>query len=124
MPNNKISHKDNRALVCLICFSKGSGMTEVKEGTVTLNRIYKFFLKLFNLSNQHFPNGICTKCRKVLERPEKGDKNIILSKPFMEINKFKNTCGLSNRQGAKVLSTFSSWKGRDLFEINVRDKLS
>ena len=39
MPNNKKSHKTT-ALVCLICFSKGSGMTEVKEGIVTLNRMY------------------------------------------------------------------------------------
>ena len=53
----------------------------VKEGTVTLNRIYKFFLKSFDSSNQHFPNGICTKCRKAFER-KKGDKNIILSKPY------------------------------------------
>ena len=51
MPNNKKSHKDTRALVCLICFSKGSGMTEVKKGTVTLNKICKFFLKSFDLSN-------------------------------------------------------------------------
>ena len=44
--------------------------------------------------------------------------------PNTEINKFKNTCGLSSRQEAKVLSIFRGWKGRDLFESNVRDKLS
>ena len=81
MLNNKKPHKNNRALLCLICFSKGSGMTVFKEGTVTLNRIYKFFLKSFDLRNEHFSNGICAKCRKAFERLEKGDKNI-LSKPY------------------------------------------
>ena len=38
-------------------------------------------------------------------------------------NKFKNTCGLCNRQGAKVLSIFRIWKGRDLFESNLREIL-
>ena len=42
-------------------------MAEVKEGTVTLNRIYKFFLKSFDFSNEHFPNGICSKYRKALD---------------------------------------------------------
>ena len=79
---NKKSHKDNRTLVCLTCFSKGSGMTEAKQGSLTLNRIYKFFLKSFDLSNEHFPNAIYFKCRKGFERLEIGDKNIILTKPF------------------------------------------
>ena len=77
MPNNKKSHKDNRASVCLICFSKG-----MTEGTAILIRIYKFFLKSFKLSSEHFPNSICSKCRKASERLEKGDKNTIPSKPY------------------------------------------
>ena len=42
-------------------------MTEIREGTVTLNRLYKFFFKLSDLINEHFPNGICAKFKKVLD---------------------------------------------------------
>ena len=59
MPNYKKSHKGKRTLICLTCFSKGSGMTEIKEVTLTLNRISKFFFKSFDLSNKHYPNSIC-----------------------------------------------------------------
>ena len=41
-----------------------------------------------------------------------------------KINKFKNTCGISTRKGAKVHSTFRIKKEIDIFKSNVRDKLS
>ena len=64
------THNENRSLVCLICFKKGSSMK--KSVGVALSRVKKYFKEDFDPSNQELPSSICARCRKSLINVEKG----------------------------------------------------
>ena len=87
MPKQQ-SHAQNRAKVCLLCFQKGSSMTVI-SGTV-LTRIQVHFLTSYNSNDQKFPNGICTRCRKLMtsvDRPS-GDPQRIESSALPDVVDF------------------------------------
>ena len=67
------THGENRCQVCLICFMKGSDMRKIVG--VTLQRIHKHFFEDFDSSDSKLPNGICSRCRKLLERVDSGSKD-------------------------------------------------
>ena len=74
---SKLSHAQNRAKVCLLCFEKGSSMTVISG--LVLNRGKNHFLTNYNPNDQKFPNGICTRCRNLLtnvDRPSDDAKRV------------------------------------------------
>ena len=74
---SKLSHAQNRAKVCLLCFEKGSSMTVISG--LVLNRVKNHFLTNYNPNDQKFPNGICARCRNLLinvDRPSDDAKRV------------------------------------------------
>ena len=70
MPPSR-THNENRALVCLVCFQKGASMGNIVG--VTHSRIIKYFMEDFDPSDLKLPNGICSHCRIILLKLEKGE---------------------------------------------------
>ena len=64
------THNENRALVCLMCFEKGSSMRKITG--VILSRIQKYFIEDFATSTLELPSSICSRCRKILINVENG----------------------------------------------------
>ena len=67
------THAENQSQVCLICFQRGSDMRKLVN--VNLLRVRKYFFEDFDPSEVKLPNGICSRCRKLLENVEKGSKD-------------------------------------------------
>ena len=55
------THNENKSLVCLICFRKGSSMKKIVG--MTLSRIQKYFMADFDPCNLKLPSSICARCR-------------------------------------------------------------
>ena len=79
-----LSHEENRFKVCAVCFQKA-------KYTITdtvLSRIREFFTSNYDLSNNHMPAGICSKCRSDLLDISNGKKtqdSLPSPYPFHEI---------------------------------------
>ena len=69
---SKRNHSDNRKLVCLLCFQKGSSMTMIANKT--LDRVKTYWFENYESNDERLPNGICGRCRILLEKVEKGVK--------------------------------------------------
>ena len=69
------THNENRQLVCLICFKKGSRMLRITDKE--LGRIRKYFMEDFDPMNEKLPNGTCSRCRLLLYRIENGKPCVI-----------------------------------------------
>ena len=52
------THNENRALVCLMCFKKGSSVRKITG--VILSRIQKYFMEDFDTSTLELPSSICS----------------------------------------------------------------
>ena len=68
--NKPQTHAQNRAKVCLLCFQKGSSMTQISTG-LTLTRVQSHFLTNYNPLDMQMPNGICGRCRVMLGKVDK-----------------------------------------------------
>ena len=68
MSKSALTHAQNRAKVCLLCFQKGSSMSLITG--ITLTRVQSYFFENFNPLDQKLPNGICGLCRLLLHRVE------------------------------------------------------
>ena len=73
------THNENRSLVCLICFKKGSSMSTIVG--VNLERVLKYFMEDFESCDLKLPNGLCSHCRNILYNHEKG-KSVLISDPI------------------------------------------
>ena len=71
MANYVKNHTQNRAKVCLLCFQKGSSMTQITG--VVLKRVQTYFMENYNPLNMQMPNGICTRCRVMIGKVDKNE---------------------------------------------------
>ena len=79
MPKKILTHDECRSLVCLLCLQKGSSMRTIiatarnsSEPSENLRRVRQHFLETYDVQNQRYPNGLCARCRKLLEDVDKG----------------------------------------------------
>ena len=73
MSNKALSHTENRAKVCLLCFQKGSDMMPARRGSI-LARIWKYFIKNYDPNEEYLPSAVCDRCRQILLKIEKKKK--------------------------------------------------
>lgn len=67
MPKEAKTHGQLRSMVCLVCFQKRSDIWIITGGVV-LERIRTSFMTNYDPEDQYVPNGLCGRCRKILER--------------------------------------------------------
>ena len=77
MPNKALSHTENRAKVCLLCFQKGSDMVPVRRGSV-LVRIWKYFIENYDPNEEHLHSAVCARYRQIIFKIEKGGRKQIM----------------------------------------------
>ena len=63
------THAQNRSKVCILCFEKGSSMKDLNDKTIVdLKRVRDYFFTNYDHKDMKFPNGLCARCRKLLQR--------------------------------------------------------
>ena len=73
MPNKTLSHIENCAKVCLLCFQKVSDMVPARRGLI-LARIWKYFIEKYDPNEEQLTSAVCARCRQILLKIKKGEK--------------------------------------------------
>ena len=63
MPTFKLSHEDNRAKVCAVCYGRSGRKADQRVTQKLEIGIKSFVFAQYDVSDERFPSGVCTTCR-------------------------------------------------------------
>lgn len=80
------THDEPRSSICLLCFNKTKEIRVVKCDQEQLIRQY--FIANYNSVDRRFPNAVCGKCRKIIQKYAKGNfQRTVNLFDYCEVNK-------------------------------------